>query len=76
MTVCFLEMRKKKSNDKKQIQYFSVDQGINKKENGWRMQQCTFLVDTSINQKNITLTSARKIQEAQHYYSIIYHLWF
>lgn len=34
MTVCFLEMQKKKSNDKKQIQYFSVDQGINKKENG------------------------------------------
>ena len=30
MTVCFLEMRKKKSNDKN----FSVDQGINKKENG------------------------------------------
>ena len=28
---------------------------------------CLFLVDTSIDQKNITLTSARKIQEAQHY---------
>ena len=45
---------------------FSVDRGINRKKNGKRLQQCTtrfdavfrpFLVDTSINRKNIRFIS-------------------
>ena len=52
---------------------FSVDRGINRKKNGKRLQQCAtridavfrpFLVDTSINRKNIRFISYHLIFNA------------